>query len=220
VLVLIVLYTGANLAYHLTLPSSEIAKLTNPAAGVCEHLLPDFGARLVQAMILVSVFGALNVNVLVAPRVLFAVARDHRFLRGFSRIHPVTRTPAVAIAGMCGWSIALVLMEGLSWKENRPLFDILTEWTVFGGSIFYFSAVAAVMILRARRPDAERPYRTWGYPLVPLVFLAFYVFLLVSMYVAQPVDRMIGLGLIAAGAVVYYIWGDRSPASSFEPPNV
>jgi APA family basic amino acid/polyamine antiporter len=111
-------------------------------------------------------------------------------------------------------------MEGLSWQENRPLFDILTEWTVFGGSIFYFSAVAAVMILRARRPDAERPYRTWGYPLVPLVFLAFYVFLLVSMYVAQPVDRMIGLGLIAAGAVVYYIWGDRSPASSFEPPNV
>ena len=213
VVILTVLYTGANLAFHLTLPSSEIARLQNPAAAVCEKLLPDYGARLVQAMILVSVFGALNVNVLVGPRVLFAVARDQRFLRGFARIHPVTRTPAMAIAGMCAWSIALILMGGLSWDPNVPLFDILTEWTVFGGSIFYFSAVAAVIVLRWRRPNAERPYRTWGYPVVPLLFLAFYVFLLGSMFWARPLDRMIGLGLIAAGAVVYFRWGQSDSAN-------
>lgn len=213
VLVLIVLYFGANLAYHLTLPSSQIAELTNPATAVCEHLLPNFGARLVQAMILVSVFGALNVNVLVGPRVLFAVARDHDFLRRFSRIDPRTRTPAWAIAGMCTWSCCLITMDGLSWDDQRKLFDILTDWTVFGGSIFYFSAVIAVFILRRRRPDAERPYRTWGYPLVPAVFIAFYVFLLVTMYWARPMDRMIGLGLIAAGAPVYYFWGARDPIS-------
>ncbi|MGD9723298.1 MAG: APC family permease [Pirellulales bacterium] len=205
VIVLIVLYAGANLAYHLTLPSSEIAQHQNPAAAVCEKLLPSYGARLVQAMILVSVFGALNVNVLVGPRVLFAVARDHAFLRPFSRIHPATRTPAVAIAGMCAWSIALILMGGLSWDPNVQLFDILTLWTVFGGSIFYFSAVVAVFILRWRRPDAERPYRTWGYPVVPALFLMFYVFLLVTMYLERPLDRTIGLALIAAGAVVYFI---------------
>ena len=167
-------------------------------------------------MILVSVFGALNVNVLVGPRVLFAVARDQRFLRPFSRIHPATRTPAMAIAGMCAWSCALILLGGLSWDPKVPLFDILTEWTVFGGSIFYFSAVVAVLILRYTRPEAPRPYRTWGYPAVPLVFLAFYVFLLGSMFWARPFDRLIGLALIAGGVIVYAIWGERQSASTLQ----
>jgi amino acid transporter len=209
VIALVALYAGANLAYHLTLPSSEIAQLENPAAGVCERLLPNYGARLVQGMILVSAFGALNVNVLVGPRVLFAVARDQRFLRPFSSIHPATRTPAMAIAGMCAWSCGLILLGGLSWDPKRPLYDVLTDWTVFGGSIFYFSAVIGVFILRWTRPDVPRPYRTWGYPIVPAVFLAFYVFLLVSMFRAQPYDRLSGLGLIAAGVVVYALWGER-----------
>ena len=210
VIALTILYAGANLAFHLTLPSSEIARLQNPAAAVCEVLLPNYGYRIVQAMILVSVFGALNVNVMVGPRVLFAVARDHAFLRRFSRIHPTTRTPAIAIAGMCAWSIALILMGGLSWDPKVQLFDILTEWTVFGGSIFYFSAVAGVFLLRWMRPDADRPYRTWGYPIVPLIFLSFYVFLLVSMFQARPIDRLIGMGLIGAGTIVYYLWGQRT----------
>jgi len=216
VLILIVLYTGANLAYHLTLPSSEIAQLTGTATAtvVCERLLPDFGARLVQAMILVSVFGALNVNVMVGPRVLFAVARDHGFLRPFSRVHPQTRTPALAIGCMSAWACALILLGGLSWDPKVQLFDILTEWTVFGGSIFYFSAVAGVFLLRWSRPDAERPYRTWGYPIVPAVFLAFYVFLLGSMFMARPLDRLIGIGLIATGAIVYYRWGQRAVAAN------
>ena len=115
-----------------------------------------------ESMILVSVFGALNVNVLVGPRVLFAVSRDHRFLSRFSRIHPATRTPAWAIAGMCLWASTLVLLGGLSWQPNRQLYDIMTEWTVFGGSIFYFSAVFGVFILRYRRPDAQRPTARWA----------------------------------------------------------
>jgi APA family basic amino acid/polyamine antiporter len=98
----------------------------------------------------------------------------------------------------------------LSWDPNVPLFDILTEWTVFGGSIFYFSAVVGVFVLRRARPDAPRPYRTWGYPVVPAVFLAFYVFLLGTMYAERPGQRMIGLGLIAAGAIAYFLWGDRT----------
>jgi APA family basic amino acid/polyamine antiporter len=217
VIILILLYTGANLAYHLTLPSSVIIAEVCPAIAVCERLLPGFGAKLMQAMLMVSLFGALSANILVGPRVLFAVARDHPFLSRFSRIHPTTRTPAWAIASMCTWSSTLILLGGLSWDPNVQLFDILTEWTVFGGSIFYFSAVVAVFILRARRPDAERPYRTWGYPLTPAVFLGFYVFLLASMYWARPMDRMIGLGLIALGAIAYFLWGERTPAPQLAP---
>jgi APA family basic amino acid/polyamine antiporter len=209
VLILIVLYTAANLAYHLTLPSSEIAAQVCPAIPVCEKLLPNFGAKLMQGMIMVSVFGALSANVLVGPRVLFAVARDHQFLGPLSRIHPSTRTPAMAIGTMSAWACALILMGGLSWDPDAQLFDLMSEWTVFGGSIFYFSAVVAVFVLRFQRPDAERPYRTWGYPIVPIVFLVFYVFLLVSMFWERPMHRMIGLGLISAGAVVFLAWGQR-----------
>ncbi|HEX3724992.1 MAG TPA: APC family permease, partial [Pirellulales bacterium] len=205
-------YAGANLAYHLTLPSSEIMKYVCPAIEVCQKLLGSFGAKLMQAMLLVSLFGALNVNILVGPRVLFAVSRDHRFLSTFARIHPSTGTPAWAIASMSLWASVLILTGGLSWDPHRQLFDILTEWTVFGGSIFYFTAVAGVFVLRIRRPDLHRPYRTWGYPVVPAVFLAFYVLLLASMYWAQPRDRLIGLGLIALGAVAYYAWGRPAAA--------
>ncbi len=217
--ILILLYTGANFAYHLTLSSTEIAATVCPAIAACERLLPNFRARLMQSMILVSVFGALNVNVLVGPRVLFAVSRDHRLFGRFSRIHPTTRTPAWAIAGMCLWACMLVLMGGLSWQPGRQLYDIMTEWTVFGGSIFYFSAVIGVFILRYRRPDAERPYRTLGYPLVPAVFIVFYVGFLSSMFWANPGDRLIGLGLIALGAVAYFLWGTREP-DAVEPPLV
>jgi APA family basic amino acid/polyamine antiporter len=225
VVILIALYAGANLAYHLTLPSSVIAAPENacPAIPVCERLLPSFGAKLMRSMIMVSVFGALSANVLVGPRVLFAVARDHPFLGRFSRIHPSTRTPAWAIAGMCAWACALILLGGLSWDPNAQLFNLMSEWTVFGGSIFYFSAVVAVFVLRARRPDAVRPYRTWGYPLVPLVFLAFYAFLLITMLWENPAHRMVGLGLISIGALVYFVFAKRTPqppmpqTSSVEP---
>jgi APA family basic amino acid/polyamine antiporter len=177
--------------------------------------LPSFGAKLMRSMIMVSVFGALSSNVLVGPRVLFAVARDHPFLGRFSRIHPATRTPAWAIAGMCAWACALILMGGLSWDPDAQLFNLMSEWTVFGGSIFYFSAVVAVFVLRARRPHAHRPYRTWGYPVVPLIFLAFYAFLLITMFWENPSHRLVGLGLISIGAVVYFAFAQRTPR---EPP--
>ena len=106
VLILVALYTGANLAYHLTLPSQVIAATECPAIAVCEKLLPNFGAKLTAAMLMVSLFGALNANILVGPRVLFAVARDHKFLSWFSRIDPRTHTPAWAIAGMSSWACA------------------------------------------------------------------------------------------------------------------
>jgi basic amino acid/polyamine antiporter, APA family len=219
VVLLILLYTGANLAYHLTLPSAEITLPENncPAIPVCEKLLPSYGAKLIRSMIMVSVFGALSANVLVGPRVLFAVARDHKFIRYFSRIHPSTKTPAWAIAGMCLWACSLILLGGFSNDPNAQLFDLMSEWTVFGGSIFYFSAVVAVFVLRIRKPDLPRPYRTWGYPVVPLIFLTFYVYLLVTMFLDRPGHRMIGLGLISIGAVVYYFFARNPSVGAAEP---
>lgn len=209
VLILIVLYTGANLGYHLTLPAARIEAAPVPAVAVTQALLGEWGARLMLAMIMVSVFGAMNSNILVGPRVLFAVARDHEFLSPLRRVDPRFRTPLVAIATLCGWSILLIAAGDLSQSggespdASKPLFDILTEYAIFGGSLFYLAAVVAVYVLRRRSPELARPYRTWGYPWVPAVFVVFYVAFLASMLWASPRQCILGLGLIAIGMMVY-----------------
>jgi len=223
VLLLIVLYLGANLGFHLTLTSAQIAHSQAPAVDVTERLLPGFGARLMTAMLMISVFGALNSNILVGPRVLFALGRDHRFLQPLKRIDPRFNTPALAIAILSAWSIVLILASDLplilrGWlgtsatagQSPRRLFDILTDYTIFGGSLFYFSAVVAVFVLRRKRPQLARPYRTWGYPLVPGIFVAAYVFLLFSMFMAAMTECLTGLLLIALGAIVYQAFAGRS----------
>lgn len=226
VVLLIVLYTGANLAYHLTLPSSEIARSPAVAVDVTRALLGDFGTRLMTAMLLVSVFGALNSNILVGPRVSFAVARDHEFLRPLRHIDPRFGTPALAIAALATWAIVLTLagdlpnlLRGLPDDGPPPkrLFDVLTDYAIFGGSMFYLAAVAAVFVLRIRRPEAPRPYRTWGYPLVPAIFVVAYVVLLVSMFAAAPAECSLGLLLVAAGMVVYAVFGRRKPSEGVSP---
>jgi basic amino acid/polyamine antiporter, APA family len=203
VLLLTVLYTGANLGYHLTLPSSEIASASVPAVSVVETLVGPWGRNAVLSLMLISIFGALNANVLVGPRVLYAVARDHAPLAPLRHIDPRTGTPAIAIASLSAWSCVLVLAGDLSPDPDHTLFELLTSYTVFGGSLFYFAAVASVFLFRIRDPDRARPYRTWGYPVVPLVFIAFYVFLLASMLWATPKVCLIGLGLISTGLVPY-----------------
>jgi amino acid transporter len=205
VLLLIVLYFGANLAFHLTLPASQIAEAMIPAQAVCEKLLPGFGGRLLISMILISLVGAINGNLLVGPRVLYAASQDHALLTPFRRIHPRTRTPAVAIAAVTCWSIALILLPDFRADRSTPLADWLTTYCVFGGSLFYLSAVLAVFVLRIRNPELPRPYRAWGYPITPAIFALFYLFLLTSMFFARPNECLWGLTLIAAGLAVYQL---------------
>jgi APA family basic amino acid/polyamine antiporter len=90
-------------------------------------------------------------------------------------------------------------------KPKKRLYDVLTDYAIFGGSMFYFAAVAAVFVFRVRRPDLPRPYRTWGYPVVPLVFLAGYVFIIGSMFWAAPSECVTGIVLIAAGMPFYWL---------------
>jgi amino acid transporter len=219
VLILITLYCGANWAYHATLPADVIAKSQIPASDVAAALLPGWGDKLLSAVLLVSVFGALNGNILVGPRVLFAAGRDYPRLRALKSIDARTGTPAIAIAALCGWSICLIMIGDLLpgdgtplgsvfpfnfVRMDKPLFDLLTDYCIFGGSMFYLFAVIGVFVLRWRRPDAPRPYRAWGYPVVPMVFVAGFVFLLVSMLVGTPIASLGGLALIAAGIPVHW----------------
>ena len=115
----------------------------------------------------------------------------------------------LATAAMCALGDVLILLGDLTRDRGVPLSDVLTNYCIFGGSIFYFSAVLAVFVLRSRRPDAARPYRTWGYPVVPAVFLLFYLFFLVNLFWSRPHGVGRGLGFIAAGLVVYALFRGR-----------
>lgn len=210
VLLLIVLYTGANLAYHITLTPDALKNADVPAVAVAERLLPNFGARLTLSMMMVSVFGALNANILAGPRVAFAASRDVAALKPFRRVDPRFGTPALAIVVMSAWSIALIVLGDLMTSiaadasaPRAPLYEVLVGYVIFGGSVFYLMAVVAVFVFRRRLPDAPRPYRTWGYPVAPGIFVAFYVFLLISMAWSNPVESAVAVGLMAAGAGVY-----------------
>jgi APA family basic amino acid/polyamine antiporter len=154
--------------------------------------------------------------------VLFAVARDHEVMRPLRRIDPRFGTPALAIVAESAWAAVLVLGADVpTWlglggtstgTEPKRLFDILTDYMIFGASVFYLISVLAVFVLRSTRPDVPRPYRTWGYPWVPAIFAVAYVFLLVSMAWAAPLECFSGLGLIAVGVIVYALFLARRPA--------
>lgn len=206
-LVVIALYVGVNVGLFRAASDAEIARAGIPAGIVFERAFGPRGEHLLNVMLLVSVFGALNQNILTGPRVLFAAGRDFRQFALLRRIDPRTGTPAVAIAALSAWACALVLFGdvGIGAEQlagGRRLFDVLTDYCIFGGSIFYLLAVLAVFVLRFKRPDAVRPYRTPLYPAVPGAFVAFYVWLLAMMAVANPREAAVGLAFVAAGFAV------------------
>ncbi|HET6326195.1 MAG TPA: amino acid permease [Planctomycetaceae bacterium] len=208
--ILIVLYVSATVAYHLALPMSAlVAAGDHGAERMCEVLLGKNGALLMAAGIMLSTFGGINSNMLLGPRVSFAMGRDGVFFRSLGWVHASYRTPAFAIFVQAAMAVALVLgssvlVQVYGWEHT--VFDILTDYVVFASSIFYALAVIAVMILRRRRPDLPRPYRTLGYPVAPIVYVLFYCWFLFEVYRGDPRQANIGLGLIALGIPVYFTW--------------
>jgi APA family basic amino acid/polyamine antiporter len=218
VLLVTLLYLGANVAYHLTLSVDQIGASFIPAVEVAKRLLPRGGEALVYSMLMVSLAGALNGNILVGPRVVFAVSRDHNFLSFFNRLHPRTQAPVRATVAMCTWATVLILLADVGSQSDEPLFDRLTNYCVFGGSIFYLSAVLAVFVLRVRRPAAVRPYRAWGYPVLPAVFVTFYLVFIVNLFVSRPRESSVGLLFILAGLMVYLLLAEKSTGLKTDRP--
>jgi amino acid transporter len=209
---IIVLYLGANLAYYFVLPASTMAQLNvTPTATVfARGLLGPVGVVLASAAIMCSVFGALNGNLLVGPRLLFAMGEDGLAPSWLGRIHPRYHTPAASVAVLAVWSALQVLAVGallhtgwLDEKDGSP-FDLLTNFAMFGAVIFETLAVLSIFRFRARRPDADRPYRCPGYPVTPLLYCVVPAFVLVNMFQAQPYEAAAGLAFIALGALVYF----------------
>lgn len=215
--IVIAVYLGAITSYHLVLPMSEVAGSSAVAADVCGVLLGERGRVVAALGVMCSTFGACNANVLTGPRIYFAMARDGLLPPAVRSVHVRFRTPANAIALQAGWAVILIL-AAFRWKsspQDRPIdaFDTLTDLVIFGGSLFYALAVAAVFVLRRQRPELERPYRTWGYPLTPAVYLLAFGAALVSLLVTKWAETAAGMLIILAGAA-YYLW----VKSSWQPP--
>jgi APA family basic amino acid/polyamine antiporter len=207
-----VLYVGANIAYHAVLPMHEVAAAGEKAAHrAVEQLLGSAGGVIMALAIMCSTFGAMNSNLLIGPRVAFAMGRDRVFFSQLGRVHVTNQTPSVAIAVQAAMAIGLVLVSNYLIRyvprfADESIFDMLTNFVIFGSSVFYALSAAAVIVLRIKHPEWPRPYRTWGYPFVPLFFVGFYAWFLWHVYWGEPDVARTGLYLILLGIPVYFIW--------------
>jgi amino acid transporter len=234
--ILVLLYVSANVAYHGVLSMEQLAAAGDHGAEQSvRHVLEtvfgsSIGSRAAAAMSLVimcSTFGAINSNLMEAPRVTFAMGRDRVFFRALGTVHPRCRTPAVAILVTALMSIAVVVLAGLGkivahqidFVPQSPfarqlvknlrqgsLFELLTNFVVFMSNLFFALTVLAVIILRRRMPNHARPYRTWGYPAVPVAYLLITAWFLWEVFRGHPLESIIGIGLTVLGLPVYWLF--------------
>ncbi|MCX6562272.1 MAG: amino acid permease [Candidatus Aminicenantes bacterium] len=198
----IVIYLLAQLAYLYVLPASAIAQSDRIAADAMNLVVGPVGASIISFIILFSIMGATNQNFLCSPRVYFAMAKDGVFFKQLTSIHPKFLTPHLSIIAMGIWSMVLVLFFGT--------FENLFSYVIFGQWIFFGLTVAAVIILRKKRPDLPRPYKTWGYPVTPIIFILAALFISITSLVSQFWNSMAGLGIILLGLPFYFYWKAKS----------
>jgi APA family basic amino acid/polyamine antiporter len=197
----ILLYVSTNLAYLYVFPASEVAKSSRIAADAMNVAIGPIGATIIAAVILFSITGAANGNILTAPRVFYAMARDGLFFKRFADVHPKLLTPHISILATGAWAAVLSV---------TGTFEQLATYVVFGQWIFFGLTVAAVMVLRRKRPDLARPYRTWGYPVTPVVFVLAALYISLSTLYTAPARAVGGLAIIAAGVPAFLYWRRRS----------
>lgn len=237
VFILIALYCSANIAYYLVIPRVEIAgvsKDTTVATEFCLRLLGPAGVLIASSIIMMSVFGALNGNLLAGPRLLYAMGQDGLAPSRLQNLHPRWGTPAFATFVLAVWSCLLVLCVGAMTQYRVPViplgfmeldvnlpagkspFDVVTDFAMFGATTFESLAVASVFVFRRKLPNAERAYRCFGYPVLPAIYLAVMSAVVANMFATpeQRSEAMIGLGFIALGAVVYRLVMRARPVPS------
>jgi APA family basic amino acid/polyamine antiporter len=197
---IIAAYVFVNIAYFYALTPTEVAsvsKASSVAREVAVRFFPAVAVTLISAGLLFSSIGSLHTSILTGARVPYAMARDGLFFQNLARLSPKTHVPIGALVLQGIWAGILALSGS---------FDTLTDYVIFGSWIFYGLTTASVFIFRRRMPDAERPYRAWGYPVVPILFLLVTGWLLINTLLTTPKQALIGLALILLGLPVYWYW--------------
>lgn len=201
-IVVMAIYCLANLAYFYALPFGEVVTANSTAhrealpvaSKAAQSFLGEYGGRIVAIAFVVSALGALNGSILSNARVPYAMARDGVFFKDMAKLSATTRVPVIAILIQAVWSCVLAL---------SGTFDQLTDCLLFASWIFYGLVTSSVFVLRRKLPNAERPYKTLGYPLMPLVFVLVALWLVINTLIQKPVESVVGLALIVLGLPLY-----------------
>jgi APA family basic amino acid/polyamine antiporter len=201
----ILLYLGLSLVYYRVLTVPEVAESTRVAADSAVRILGRSGSLLVTWVIIISTLGAINGSVLAAPRVYYAMAKDGLFFRWCAAVHPRFHTPHLALLLQGALAMLLVLLG---------TYDQLFTYVIFAAWVFYALAAFAVIVLRRKMPGLPRPYRVWGYPVVPVVFVLATAWFLVNMLLERPAEAGGGCLILVAGIPVYFIWKRRGVRNS------
>jgi APA family basic amino acid/polyamine antiporter len=196
-LLVIVLYIAINAVYFYAVPVTEMRGAIRVSELATTALFGRQTSAWITAMITVSILGALNVTTMIGPRVYFAMAHDGLFFQNLTRVHPRFYTPSNAIILQALWSSLLILTGTFSFLLNYVSVII---------TIFSALTVGAVMVLRAVRPALARPYKVWGYPIVPLLFIVTSLWIAFATVQEKPWDAFRGLGIVALGVPAYFFW--------------
>jgi APA family basic amino acid/polyamine antiporter len=194
-LIVTLLYVGMSSAVLYVLGREATAGSDLVAADAMRVVLGPLGATLIVIAILVSTTGCNNGIIFTAPRIPYAMAREGRFFPWAARLNPRHRTPNTALVAQAVWTCLLAL--------SGSYIQLLT-YMVFVSFLFYALSAAAVIVLRRRDPDLPRPYRTWGYPVTPVVFILFAMYLVGNTIVESPRDAAVGTGLLLLGLPLYW----------------
>jgi APA family basic amino acid/polyamine antiporter len=206
IVIVMVLYALINLVYFMALPLDQIAATPRIAETAAAALFGSGGGKLMSFAVLVSTFGCLSATILYSSRIYLPMARDGVFFRGLAAVHPRFHTPGRSLWAQSLWAVLLTL---------SGTYEQIYTYVVFAALLFHVGCAGAVVVLRRKRPDVERPYKVFGYPWVPLLFILASVLLIGNTVVEKPIESLIGLVLIAVG-VPAYLWWRRHPAPDFD----
>lgn len=204
IVALIAIYLAVNLAYMFALPLDQIRGVDRIAEKAMTALLGPAGAWLVAATVVVSTLGCNAAATIGMSRACYAMAVDGQFFRAAAAVHPKYRTPHVAIVITCAWS-ALLTLTGT--------YEQLFTWVTFASVAFGVLGGLAIFRLRRSKPEIERPYRVWGYPVVPGLFVGGLAVLVVNTIVERPTESLVGVAIVALGVPVYFAFASASAAS-------
>jgi APA family basic amino acid/polyamine antiporter len=203
ILLLTTVYLVVNVAYLFALTIDEMRGVSRIAERAATTLTGQSGATFVALTVVVSTFGCNAAAILAGSRLLYAMAADGVFFPAASRVHPKYRTPHLAIVGLTVWSTLLAL---------SGTYEQLFTYVMFTSILFSVAGGVALFRLRWKMPERPRPYRTWGYPVVPAVFIAGSVAFVANTLIERPVESLSGLGLLALGLPAYWYW-QRKPTT-------
>jgi len=195
-----IIYLLVNIVYIMAVPLERMKGVARVGELVATSLFGHKGAFLIAAGITVTIFGCLSATILYGPRVYYAMAEEGLFFRRMGFIHPRFRVPTIAIVSQAVWC-SLLCLSGT--------YQALYEYVIFALVLFFAATGAAVIILRIKQATKRRPYLTWGYPIVPLVFIVVNLAIFLNSIFSQPFESARGLAIMLAGVPAYVFWKKR-----------